>query len=191
MGRDRKFNTVDLFLCTKKMIIQTGYEGFTIGQLAKQLNVTRAAIYKYYQNKDELLLDFMVEEMKNALASFSSLSKSLPFLEKINLLLQQIFTYKDLHMILGIQDVIPTKGNPQLEAKKEQLSHMHHELYKPLIHVVQQGKLEGYIAMDMPNELLLGFIFQSISIPNHSGMNAEQLLLFTKKLILNGILQNK
>ncbi|MFB6467281.1 TetR/AcrR family transcriptional regulator [Cytobacillus sp. Hz8] len=191
MGRDRKFNTVDLFLCTKKMIIQTGYEGFTIGQLAKQLNVTRAAIYKYYQNKDELLLDFMVEEMKNALASFSSLSKSLPFLEKINLLLQQIFTYKDLHMILGIQDVIPTKGNPQLEAKKEKLSHMHHELYKPLIHVVQQGKLEGYIAMDMPNELLLGFIFQSISIPNHSGMNAEQLLIFTKKLILNGILQNK
>jgi AcrR family transcriptional regulator len=189
MGRDRKFNTVDLFLCTKKLIIQTGYEGFTIGQLAKQLNVTRSAIYKYYQNKDELLLDFMVEEMKNTLASFSSLSKSLPFLEKINLLLEKIFTYKDLHLILGIGDVIPTKGNPQLEAKKNQLSLMHHELYNPLIHVVQQGKTEGFIEMDIPNELLLGFIFQSINVPNHSGMNAEQALNFTKKLILNGIIK--
>lgn len=191
MGRDRKFNTVDLFSCTKMLIIQTGYEGFTIGQLAKQLNVTRAAIYKYYQNKDELLLDFMVEEMKNALTSFSSLSKSLPFLEKINLLLQKIFTYKDLHLILGFQEVIPTKGHPQLEAKKNQLSLMHRELYLPLIHVVQQGKTEGFIEMDMPNELLLGFIFQSITVPNHSGMNDEQALNYTKKLILNGILKNK
>ncbi|MFB6802390.1 TetR/AcrR family transcriptional regulator [Peribacillus butanolivorans] len=148
-------NTVDLFLGTKKLIIQTGYEGFTIGQLATQLDVTRSAIYKYYQNKDELLLDFMVEEMKNTLASFSSLSEFLPFLEKINLLLQKIFTHKDLHLILGIQDVIPTKGDPQLEAKKNHLSLMHRELYKPLIHVVQQGKIEGFIEMDMPNELLL------------------------------------
>jgi AcrR family transcriptional regulator len=191
MGRDRKFNTVDLFLCTKKLITQTGYEGFTIGQLATQLNVTRSAIYKYYQNKDELLLDFMVEEMKNTLESFSSLSKSLPFLEKINLLLEKIFTYKDLHLILGIQDVIPTNGDPQLEAKKNHLSLMHHELYKPLIHVVEQGKIEGFIEMDMPNELLLGFLFQSISIPNYSAMNAEQMLIYTKKLILNGILKKK
>lgn len=189
MGRARKFNTVDLFICTKKLIIQTGYEGFTIGQLAKQLNVTRTAIYKYYQNKDELLLDFMIEEMKNTLASFSSLSESSTFLEKINLLLHKIFIYKDLHLILGIQDVIPTKGDSQLEAKKKQLSLMHHELYKPLIHVVQQGKIEGFIEMDMPNELLLGFIFQSISIPNHSGMDAEQVFTYTEKLILNGILK--
>ena len=34
--------------------------------------------------------------------------------------------------------------------------------------------------MDLPNELLLGFIFQSISIPNHSGMDAEQVLIYTK-----------
>jgi AcrR family transcriptional regulator len=189
MGRERKFSTVDLFLCTKELIIQTGYEGFTIGQLAKQLHVTRAAIYKYYQNKDQLLLDFMVEEMKNTIASFSSLSKSSPFLDKIDLLLQKIFTYKDLHLILGMQDVIPTKGDPQLEAKKKQLSLMHRELYEPLVHVVQQGKTEGFIDLDMPNEMILGFIFQSISIPNHTGMDEKEVFLYTKNLVLNGILK--
>ncbi|MBO0962268.1 TetR/AcrR family transcriptional regulator [Neobacillus sp. MM2021_6] len=191
MGRDRKFNTVDLFLCTKKLIIETGYEGFTIGQVAKQLHVSRAAIYKYYQNKDELLLDFMLEEMKNTLTSFSSIPEEFSFLEKINLLLQKIFLSKDLHLILGIQEVIPTNDAPLLDAKKNQLSLMHRELYKPLIHIVQQGKTEGHIDMDLPNEMLLGFIFQSISIPNHSGMDTEQVLEFTKKLILNGILKNK
>ncbi|SHF08879.1 transcriptional regulator, TetR family [Seinonella peptonophila] len=191
MGRDRKFSTFDLFLCTKKLIIQTGYEGFTIGQLATQLNVSRAAIYKYYQNKDELLLDFMIEEMKNTLKSFSSIPEELPFLEKVNTLLQKIFMYKDLHLILGIQEVIPTKGAPLLEGKKRHLSLMHRELYKPLIHLVQQGKSEGYIEMDLPNDLLLGFIFQSISIPNHSGMDTEKAFFYTKKLILNGILKNK
>ena len=191
MGRDRKFNTVDLFLCTKKLIIKTGYEGFTIGQLATQLNVSRAAIYKYYPNKDELLFDFMLEEMKNTLTSFSSIPEELPFLEKIDLLLQKIFMYKDLHLILGMQEVIPTKDAPLLKAKKDQLSLMHRELYMPLIHLVQQGKTEGYIEMDLPNELLLGFIFQSISIPNHSGIDAEKVFVYTKKLILNGILNNR
>ncbi|MBY0064367.1 TetR/AcrR family transcriptional regulator [Priestia aryabhattai] len=189
MARGRKFDTIDLFRSTKKLIIQTGYEGFTIGQLAKELNVTRAAIYKYYQNKDELLLDFMLDEITNTLTSFSSIPKELPFLEKLDLLLEKIFMYKDLHLILGIG--IPTKNIPLLEAKKEKLSHMHHELYKPLIHIVQQGKEEGFIDMDMPNEMLLGFIFQSISIPNHSGMDAEQVLIYTKKLILDGIIKRK
>ncbi|MEO2076006.1 MAG: TetR/AcrR family transcriptional regulator [Bacillus sp. (in: firmicutes)] len=191
MGRDRKFNEVDLFLCTKKLIIETGYEGFTIGQLASQLDISRAAIYKYYQNKDELLLDFMLDEMNHTLTSFSSIPEELPFLEKIDLLLQKIFMYKDLHSILGIQEGISTKNAPHLEAKKNQLSLMHRELYQPLMHLVQQGKSEGYMDMDMPNELLLGFIFQSIAIPNHSGMDTEEVFNYTKKLILNGILKKK
>lgn len=191
MGRDRKFNEVDLFLCTKKLIIETGYEGFTIGQLASQLEISRAAIYKYYQNKDELLLDFMLDEMNHTLTSFSSIPEELPFLEKIDLLLQKIFKYKDLHSILGIQEGISTKNAPHLEAKKNQLSLMHRELYQPLMHLVQQGKSEGYMDMDMPNELLLGFIFQSIAIPNHSGMDAEEVFNYTKKLIFNGILKKK
>lgn len=66
--------------------------------------------------------------------------------------MQKIFVYKDLHLIIGIQEFIPTKDAPLLEAKKKHLSLMHHELYKPLIHVVQQGKIEGYIEMDLPNE---------------------------------------
>lgn len=191
MGRERKFNTGDLFHETKKLVIQAGYEGFTIGQLATQLGVTRAAIYKYYQNKDELLLDFMIEEMRNTIESLSSIPTELPFLEKIDILLKKIFASKELHLILGMQHVIPTKGAPLLEAKKEKLSSMHGELYRPLIHIVHQGKNEGHIEKDMPDELLLGFIFQSISIPNHSGMEDEQVLNYTKKLILNGIQQNK
>jgi AcrR family transcriptional regulator len=191
MGRDRRFDEADIFLYTKRLIIKTGYEGFTIGQLAAQLNVSRAAIYKYYQNKDELLLDFMLGEMKKTVESFSSIPKELPFLEKIELLLKKIMEYKDLHLILGMQEVISTKDAPLLEGKKQQLSGMHLELYMPLIHLVQQGKIEGYIEMDMPNELILGFIFQSISIPNHSGLNAETVFVFTKKLILNGILKDK
>lgn len=191
MGRDRKFNSVDLFLCTKKLILQIGYEGFTIGQLAKMLDVSRAAIYKYYQNKDELLMDFMLEEMNNVLISFKSIPEEQTFLEKIDLLLQKIFMYKDLHLILGMQEIIPTKNAPDLEIKKQKLSHMHKELYMPLVQIIQQGKKEGFIDMEIPNELLIGFIFQSISIPNHSGLEDGKLMDYTKNLILKGIMKNK
>ncbi len=67
MGRDRKFSKTDLFISTREQILQNGYDGSTISHLAQAIGVSRAAIYKLYLNKDELLIDFMLYEMESSI----------------------------------------------------------------------------------------------------------------------------
>ena len=62
MARERKFSTDDLFQASKQLLLQHGYEGFTFSLLADQFDVCRA-LYKYYENKEELITDFMIYEM--------------------------------------------------------------------------------------------------------------------------------
>lgn len=57
MARERKFTRDDLYETTKYMLLENGYEGFTFSKLAEKLNVSRGAIYKYFNNKDELITD--------------------------------------------------------------------------------------------------------------------------------------
>lgn len=187
MGRDRKFSTLDLFLESKKLVLAVGYEGFTIARLAESLEVSRAAIYKYYTNKDELLMDFMLHEMDKSVKDLLSIPAELSYLDQLDELLHSIFRSKDLHLLLGIAEIISTTNKPHMQEKKEKLSAMHFNMYGPLMRIVQQGKKEGFVDADIPNDLVLGFIFQSINIPNHSQMDEVQFFNFTKLLILNGV----
>ena len=187
MGRDRKFSTLDLFIETKKLVLVVGYEGFTIARLAEALDVSRAAIYKYYTNKDELLMDFMLHEMEKAVKDLISIPQELPYLEQLDALLRSIFRYKDLHLLLGLTEMIPTAKKPVLQEKKEQLLAMHHNMYDPLMRMVEKGKEENYVDPAIPNDLVLAFIFQSINIPNYSQLEESQFYHFTKLLILNGV----
>ena len=64
MAREKKFSTEDIYMETHKLLLSVGYDKFSFGLLASTLNVSRAAIYKYYANKEELIYDYMVSEME-------------------------------------------------------------------------------------------------------------------------------
>lgn len=63
MARERKFTEEELFVAVKHILLAQGYEGFTFSLLADRLEVSRGAIYKYYENKESLITQFMVYEM--------------------------------------------------------------------------------------------------------------------------------
>lgn len=187
MGRNRKFSKFDLFKETNKLILMNGYEGFTISNLAENLSISRAAIYKYYPNKDELLMDFMIHEMTKFLDDLKKVDTTKPFMQQLEHLLTTIFRSKDLHQILGVSDIIPNNNNAVIIQKKEQLANMHRDMYHPLIQMVELGKVQHEIDNNTPNEIILGFIFQSINIPNYSQIDEKQFLQHVKRLILHGI----
>lgn len=64
MARERKFSSDEIFNTTKILLLKYGYEGYTFSLLADTLNVSRAAIYKYYVNKEELIFDYLVSALK-------------------------------------------------------------------------------------------------------------------------------
>lgn len=68
MARERKFSLNELFQQTKQLLLEHGYEGFTFGLLAERLGVSRAAIYKHFENKEEAITAYMVDEMEQVFA---------------------------------------------------------------------------------------------------------------------------
>ena len=187
MARERKFSTKDIFAKTKQLLLENGYERYNIGLLAEKLNVSRAAIYKYYTNKDELIVDFMLDEMDEMIAEFSNVNQHASFNDQLNCVLNTIFESKDLHHILGFAHVIDAKDNEAIAQKLEKLNALHLEMYKPLMRLIEKGKREQLIHQDLPESVMISFIFQSINIPNHMNEPQETFLNSLRKLILNGL----
>lgn len=190
MGRDRKFSTIDLFIATKKQILQVGYDGFTISHLAETLEVSRAAIYKQYVNKDQLLIDFMLYEMEKSVGDLKQVRQEGTFEQQLEDLLNRMAHFNELHQILGMASLIQNVSEEVIQ-KKEKLSSMHKDLYEPLLRIVTNGKKEKKIDATFPDSLVLGFIFQTIDIPRQHNLSTEEQLQYIKQLILHGVCGKK
>lgn len=187
MGRNRKFSKAEMFNLTEKLLLEIGYEGFTMGTLAETLDVSRAAIYKYYMNKEELITDFMVQNMKGFIERLQGINTTDNFDRQFDQLMGIIFDTKNLHQVLGYAQMINNKGSHRIQENLRVLETYHKEMYKPLLSLIEQGNEEGKLNDQIPPSLLLGFIFQSISIPNHLQMGEQDFSHAVKQMIFNGI----
>ena len=191
LARERKFSTTEIFRETERLLLTVGYEGYTISLLAEALNVSRAAIYKYYTNKEELVVDFMLEHMEKMIRQFASIDSTQSFTVQLDEVLDIILESKDLHRIFSMAHVVDTKGKEEITKKMVRLNELHKEMYTPLQEMVNKGKEEGLLKESIPNALILAFIFQSIDLPNHMNIPEELFLQSIKTLVCSGILKEK
>jgi len=82
MARESKFTKSELYQATNRLLLQYGYAGFHFGLLAEQLNVSRAALYKYFNNKDELITEYMAYEMEQFMQDLEKVNKYHSFEEQ-------------------------------------------------------------------------------------------------------------
>lgn len=190
MGRNKKFTEEELWDNTYKIIKNNGYIGFNISALAASLNVSRAAIYKKYSNKEELLMDFMINKLEYSISKLSNIDSNLNFNEQLNELIIKMFELKDLHQILGISEKIENISDTILE-KKTRLNKMYTNLYDPLLIIVKTGKEEGIINKNINDYIIISFIFQLIDIPNHTNIPEKMFYSNIKHLILFGLTTKK
>ncbi len=181
---------MDLYIATKEQILQVGYDGFTISHLADVLGVSRAAIYKQYVNKDELLIDFMLFEMQQSIEDLQKVRQDGTFEQQLEDLLYRMSRFNEVHQLLGMTSLIQNTSEEVIQ-KKEQLASMHKDLYAPLMRIVSNGKKEKYIASSMPDSLVLAFIFQTIDIPSQQNLSNDEQLQYIKQLILYGVCGEK
>src|SRR5690625_5975859 len=90
MARERKFSKEGLYETTKETLLDHGYNGFTIGKVAKSLKVSRGTIYKYFDNKEELITEYMVYEMKLFLIELKEINSYQGFQAQFDFLLDII-----------------------------------------------------------------------------------------------------
>lgn len=185
MGRERKFNTVELFHEAKHLLLLHGYDGFTFSLLADRMEISRAALYKYYENKEELITDFMIYEMEEFLHDLKEIEKLKAFEEQFEFLIDLIFKKTDLHeLIKAAQQVIERM---EASINKGKLEKLPLEMYKFLHNFILQGKKEGKLKQHIPDGLIIGFILQTVAIPNHFGIPKAEWIKSIKEIISQGM----
>lgn len=191
MARERKFTDTELFNATKVIFIRDGYDSFTFSKLATVLNVSRGSIYKYYENKDELLSEFLTFEMNHFLKEFHALDKEGDFQTQFHVLIDFIFQHNSSNNILEIIKQIPVNSTGIIEDNKSRLSEYHVEMYKQFQGFIDLGRKEKVIKSHLPTAILLGMIFQTIAIPNHYSIPQEEWVASIKEILCHGIFINE
>lgn len=187
MARERKFSTQELLHATKQLVLQHGYEGFHFGLLAEQLEVSRSTLYKYYENKDELITALMLHEMERFLTELAEIQTLPGFEAQFDFLMDLIFKDTDIHQLVSMQGQIPAHTSTSMKANREKLDRMHLDMYAMLQQFVEAGFKEGKLRPDIPSSLVLGFIFQTIAIPNHQHVPQQEWMAAMKQIIRHGM----
>ncbi|ALC92217.1 TetR family transcriptional regulator [Bacillus sp. FJAT-18017] len=190
MARDRKFSTDELFRETQRLLLEHGYEGFTFSVLAEALNVSRGTLYKYYQNREELITEFMLYEMNQFLFEVKEIDPIEGFLPKLNFLLNLMFKNPKLKQLIEIGQQVPAGIDEKVRQNKAQLEKLHLQMYNSLQSFIEAGRQEGILKPELPDALILGYIFQSVSIPNHFGIPQDEWIAGIRKLICYGMVKN-
>jgi len=190
MARERKFSTDDLYHATKQILLEHGYEGFNFSLLAEQLDISRGAIYKYFDNREELITDYMGYEMRLFLEELKEIEKYHSFDEKLTFLLDLIFKNSTIPQMIEIGRRIPINENIKVKGNVFQLENLHLEMYKLLQGFIDLGRQEQKLKDAIPDSLLLGMIFQSIMIPNHFGVSSSEWVRSIKEILCHGMLKN-
>jgi len=190
MARERKFSTEELYLATKQILLQHGYEGFNFSVLAEQLDITRGAIYKYFDNREELITNFMLYEMKLFLLELKEIEQYHAFDDKLTFLLELIFKKSTVPQLIEIGQRIPINGNMKVKENIYQLEKLHLEMYKHLQGFIDLGRQEQKLKASIPDSLILGIIFQSIMIPNHFGITQSAWVRSIKEVLCYGMLNH-
>jgi TetR/AcrR family transcriptional regulator, repressor of fatR-cypB operon len=190
MARDSKFTKSDLYQAINELLMKHGYAGFHFGLLAERLNVTRAALYKYFDNKDELITEYMAFEMERFLQDLEKIKDEPHFEDQLNKLLGVIFKYSKIHQILSIIFQIPKSNHPKVNKTLNQLEDHHNKMYSYLNDFVELGKREKFLKSEFPNHLILGFIFQTVNIPNHSKLPEQDWRNLVMEFLCHGMFIN-
>ncbi|MFE8696610.1 TetR/AcrR family transcriptional regulator [Cytobacillus sp. FJAT-53684] len=190
MARERKFSIEELFTSTKELLLIHGYEGFTFSLLADRLNVSRGTLYKYYENKEELITDFMIAELKHFLTDLQKIEHCKGFEAQFDFLMNLIFDMPEVQQLIKIAVQIPVNISDKVKKNKEHLDKLHLDMYTHLQSFLYLGKVEKKLKAHIPDGLILGFIFQTIAIPNHFGIPHSEWVASIKEMISHGMFTN-
>ncbi|WP_449538678.1 TetR/AcrR family transcriptional regulator [Ferdinandcohnia sp. Marseille-Q9671] len=190
MARERKFTTEELFQGTEELLLKHHYEGFQISLIADHLDVSRGAIYKYYENKEELITEYMLYKMEQFLIQLKRINAVDGAENQLDFLLGLMFENPELHQLIEIGKRIPDHINQKVKENMDKLERLRIQMYHHMGGFIEQGKKEQRLNLRLPEPLMLGYIFQSIAIPNHFGIPRDKWVNSIKEIICHGIFRD-
>ena len=179
-----KMTKQDIYQATRELLLRGGYDYLTFAKLSQNLGVTRPALYKHYQTKDELILAMMADEMALFLNGMSILIASNPS-DILSVLLDEFMAFSDIHRLLESIYRIDYETRQKFPDQMLALKQAHETFENYLNQLIDQGKKQGDFKESLPNEWIAKFLMNMIHMVEDS-QNAQELELI-KNILLNGI----
>jgi AcrR family transcriptional regulator len=110
-----------LYQATASVLLEHGYNAFTFSLLADQMDVSRGVLYKYYENKDELISDYMIHEMERFLLQMNQIGEQASFMDQFEYLLDLIFKQGHIPKIIGISHRVFNSQDQKIQEQKIKL----------------------------------------------------------------------
>lgn len=73
--RERLFHQQEIFKATEKLIQEQGFDSITMDDIAKKAEFAKGTLYKYFKNKEALILSLLENKMDALIESIQAIQK--------------------------------------------------------------------------------------------------------------------
>lgn len=159
-----KITKREIFSKTKEQLLKFGYDYLTFTTLSQELNVTRAALYKYYKNKDELIIDLMIQEMSQFLKELEILKNGENNTELLREVLVKMSQFSELHRLLESVFRIDYKNRQNYQDKMNILQNDHLLFNQYLNDIIEKCQLSGTLTKELDRSFIISFLSNIVNI---------------------------
>jgi len=186
MGRKQAFTRTELLDNTKKLLLEYGYDGFTLKLLSNTLVGARSTIYQYYSNKEEIVAACMKNIMEKVLHQTSQVDES-GCMEALQQLLTIYVGESKFHQLLSYASKLNGMTSTQVEQDLQFIEEGHIQLKEQLNRLFVCAQKEGNIDGNIPLPAVIAVFFNLIDAPNMMNLPASQWSKLLFQIWLGGV----
>lgn len=177
----KRLDQLSLMKKTEEILLELGYGGFNFSVLSKNLGIGRSTLYEYYSSKDELIADYMTRLMDNFMKDLKAVRRILDGKEQILRLIQLMIKYAHIHHVLQMVPLL------KQDALLEKFKNDHLKIIEDIHAIVEDGKSQDVIRKEIPTEVLVSLLFNTINKPSSIEMDLKKWSEWIWEIIYIGI----
>lgn len=161
--RARQRREQEILRTAARMIRDNGYVNLNMDDLAEEVGISKPTLYQHFSGKDDMVARTMLQTMREMEAHMQALQGSpLSKIENVMRYMLDAHADPDGLSVAIVQDTATTLKH--LSSGSEEMRQIQQHVAAMLYQWIDEGKKEGHIRPDMPNLMILGAMFSSLSI---------------------------
>lgn len=158
LSQDRRVS--DILLAARELIVEKGYERLTMSEIAEKANIVEGTVYRYFKNKDELLLRVAEQWFEERYSDHIDINSLSGTYNKLRYLIwHSLGTIKDGP---AISRYVLTEIRPKEEYKKSAIFQMNRRYTAEIRSLFRDAIVSGEFSGDVSERLLRDMVFGSI-----------------------------
>ncbi len=160
--REKRRREQEILIEARRLIRDSGYVDLNMDMLAEAVGISKPTLYQHFKGKEDLVAQLVIQGMEEVEADMRALTEDSP-LERLKLILRAMLLghYQVGGMLAGVgSDLISTtlRTNELVLVVKRRIADQINDL-------VEAGKAEGEILLDIPTPMITGLMFSLIGLP--------------------------